>query len=1486
MPGGINVGTVYVDVRPDARGWVRELRAQLLPPTSKVGDEMGETIAKPVKEKLRDAIPEGLRAGGRKSRTTAAKEGEESGGAFAKSFRSRVEAATKNLPEITLNVNTGRADVSIKRLQERLKALRDANLGVDLDAGEARAEIEDLAKELRTLSREDARLDVRVDAGAAAAELEALRREIDSLDGKEIDIKVDNNSFLSASAYQSHIRKIIQGIVTLAPAATAAIAGITGGALGLVAALGAAGGGAGAFGLALIGSVANAGAAAKDLNKLETQLDAATDAAQRFKIVGQINTLLGGLSKPTKDFISELEDLKASWQAFITATGPRSLAVAGAGLEVLEKALAPLPDLVNAVTPTFGRFVDTIDGFVSGTGYQTFLGFLKTEAPPALQNLARLMGGLAAGIGGVIAAFTPFGQQFLSVLADGAQRFAAWGQQLGASSGFREFIAYISSTGPQVFDVLKDLASAVISIGTALAPLSGPTLTILQTLARVLDLVAESAPGLVATAAGLYAVTRAATAFGNVVNGVRGKVDSLRTAVGSGKGGLGGAVSGLRGGLGAVSGALGGPWGLAITAGITGLGLLANAHAKAKQRSDELKASLNQTTGAVEAEARANIAKTLQETGAVKISRELGLSAHDVQLAAEGNAEAYKRVTTQIDELTTAQKAQRDEASKGTTAEDNKRFLELNDTYAKTTVNARKLLDIIGVQNKDIAEQRVVIKETNALYGGWLDTSSGLRFATKAEADAHAAAGREIRAQRNALIELADQQKRNRTEALGMANAELGYNQALLSVKEGLKDNKKTIDSSTQAGLSNRANILALAQAQNQLADDVKFTQKPFEDQIRILKQQRADFIAAAESVGYNKTQAAALADQYLKMPAEVSTQAKLETQDQKLEDWKKGIDPGIPAQRNTQTSIIMDALGLGQWKNQIETIPRTQSTAGSIIKDALGLGSWKNSVETIPGTKETKGKVVPDYAGIQNTKEALNSIPSTKTVSINFVRTTTYKSVYPDPVFQGQGQHGGVVGDTIMKGYAHGGVVDMRAGGTQPGFSLKDNRIGLFRDGEAVLVPEVTKALGGRKTIEELNKAGSQIIQVLRDALGIHSPSKAMIELGRWMAAGLVKGLTSSVEKAQSTFKTLSDKIYSAFTKQFTDREKAAASAQLKAARRRGSSRGIAAAEERLRNASSVGAARGKSASAALMKSLADENKRIQAIAKARESVAAKLKAAQDKLADAIKAREDFAKSVREDVMGFGSITDLSSGTPTAQGMIEELKARVQASQQFAKTLADLRKKGLNLTTYRQLVEAGVDTGGPIAQALLEGGTGAIKEINSLTSQLGVTAKNLGAASARELYQAGVDSAQALVRGLQSQAKALASAAKKLADQIVKYLKRALKIKSPSQKLADEVGQFLPLGVAQGIEQHPDAIGNALMSQVSMAYGAKALASQGIQTGEYNPGKFTKGNTNGGRQPIYLVLEDGTKFSAYIDNRADGRLSAAARRAKTGVKR
>ena len=70
-----------------------------------------------------------------------------------------------------------------------------------------------------------------------------------------------------------------------------------------------------------------------------------------------------------------------------------------------------------------------------------------------------------------------------------------------------------------------------------------------------------------------------------------------------------------------------------------------------------------------------------------------------------------------------------------------------------------------------------------------------------------------------------------------------------------------------------------------------------------------------------------------------------------------------------------------------------------------------------------------------------------------------------------------------LPEGFARGGVVDMRRGGVQPGYSAKDNRLALFRDGEGVLVPEAVQSLG-KDFVLTANRLGRRANELLLSGL------------------------------------------------------------------------------------------------------------------------------------------------------------------------------------------------------------------------------------------------------------------------------------------------------------------------------------------------------------------------------------------------------------------
>lgn len=112
-------------------------------------------------------------------------------GAFATNLRRKLDAATKALPEIEIGADSSEADREIDSIRQELATLRDATIGVDLDADEAERRITEVGARLQKLASESPNVQVRADAAQAMASLGIVNAEVDKLDGRTARIKVD-----------------------------------------------------------------------------------------------------------------------------------------------------------------------------------------------------------------------------------------------------------------------------------------------------------------------------------------------------------------------------------------------------------------------------------------------------------------------------------------------------------------------------------------------------------------------------------------------------------------------------------------------------------------------------------------------------------------------------------------------------------------------------------------------------------------------------------------------------------------------------------------------------------------------------------------------------------------------------------------------------------------------------------------------------------------------------------------------------------------------------------------------------------------------------------------------------------------------------------------------------------------------------------------------------------------------------------------------
>jgi phage-related protein len=349
-------------------------------------------------------------------------------------------------------------------------------------------------------------------------------------------------------------------------------------------------------------------------------------------------------------------------------------------------------------------------------------------------------------------------------------------------------------------------------------------------------------------------------------------------------------------------------------------------------------------------------------------------------------------------------------------------------------------------------------------------------------------------------------------------------------------------------------------------------------------------------------------------------------------------------------------------------------------------------------------------------------------------------------------------------------------------------------RDAVMGLVNGIKGAIGA--AVNAAASVGGAVVSGIKSKLKISSPSRVMIQIGRFVTQGLRNGLLGTAKQVQSAANKLANMVRDAFSDKLIKRGQ--------------------------RNS--------------VLGTLSRGTKQLVTLVNRSNAIAARLKTAQTNLTAAKKAYdEQYASAVKQTKESFNLVSD-GQNFVNLDLTKQRFQDAVKQAQQFAKDIAALTKKGLNKDLIAQLAAAGADGGGAMARALAGADAATIKEFNKLQGQLNTAANTVGKTTADALYGAGLRAAQGIVNGLKSQQKAIDKQMLAIANSMVKAIKKALKIKSPS-RIMFSLGKFTTQGLIRGLE--------ALRNQVRQA--AQKLATSAIiptvQLG-LNPGSA------GGQQP------------------------------------
>jgi hypothetical protein len=206
-----------------------------------------------------------------------------------------------------------------------------------------------------------------------------------------------------------------------------------------------------------------------------------------------------------------------------------------------------------------------------------------------------------------------------------------------------------------------------------------------------------------------------------------------------------------------------------------------------------------------------------------------------------------------------------------------------------------------------------------------------------------------------------------------------------------------------------------------------------------------------------------------------------------------------------------------------------------------------------------------------------------------------------------------------------------------------------------------------------------------------------------------------------------------------------------------------------------------------------------------------------------------EFAAAVRETTAQFTDILGIQPSEGnflfTPEYIEQQMRGKLTEVERFRDNLNKLADMGLSDQLFKKFAEQGVEAAGRTVEALAASTPDAVARINEMQEELNKAGEGLGKDTSEHLYLAGVQAAQGVVDGIEANIRQVEKGASKLARALIRAMKRALGIKSPSS-LGIEIGRNIAQATALGIESEERAIQRAadtLGSQVSRSVGGGA---------------------------------------------------------------
>lgn len=245
--------------------------------------------------------------------------------------------------------------------------------------------------------------------------------------------------------------------------------------------------------------------------------DAAATAAEGLSAettaIDNLKLAMDKLSPAGRDFATWLFSLKPLFKQIRDTAQEGMLPGVQEGLTTIIDKYGPgFIKFVDSMSKAVGQFFIDLGVAFASPVMEEFFGTMAKYGPELFRLGGKITLDIVKILAGVATAFAPYSKDFLTSLSEMTDGWVKWAQGLKDSQGFKDFMAYIKTEGPVIWQLIKDIATSLknLLIGMADSPL-------VDMITGFFSWLSEQSPKTVAT---IFTIITVFTILSQVISGV------------------------------------------------------------------------------------------------------------------------------------------------------------------------------------------------------------------------------------------------------------------------------------------------------------------------------------------------------------------------------------------------------------------------------------------------------------------------------------------------------------------------------------------------------------------------------------------------------------------------------------------------------------------------------------------------------------------------------------------------------------------------------------------------------------------------------------------------------------------------------------------------------------------------------------------------------------------------------------------------------